>query len=237
MTVPKAKRKATQRRDGREIGEKILLLESPLDQNRDPTQRRGQGQAMSEVMKAWGCSDLFEYEGGVINAEALIDHLKRVSKKVGLVHLVGHGESRGRPRFLLVPSASRYPQWLDLSRQGDRRILRPLKGRVLMFSCCDLGKETCASSMKRLLSEAGLKALIAYRKAITDDQATFVDSLFYYAWVQWRRLRLEEPPWKDPSALAERVKWALVSYGLHTDKDPLFVTYLPSDSEGVETIL
>ncbi len=32
---------------------------------------------MSEIMKAWGCSDPFEYEGGIINAGALMDHLKR----------------------------------------------------------------------------------------------------------------------------------------------------------------
>ncbi len=63
-----------------------------------------------------------------------------------------------------------------------------------MFSCCELGKDGAASAMKQLLLEVGLRAVIAYRTTITDDEATFVDSLFYYTWVQWDRLRLEEPP-------------------------------------------
>ena len=91
--------------------------------------------------------------------------------------------------------------------------------------------------MKRLLSETGLKAIIAYTRKIEDDQAVFVDSLFYYAWTKASRLRLEYPPWQDPSVLAERVKWALINYGLHTDRDPLFMTFIPSDTRyGVDTI-
>lgn len=156
-------------RDLKRAPDRVLLLESRLD--RQLRSRRIYGPMMKQWLEAYdGVEVLYEK---VHTCEDFRLFLRQEGRKPGtrFIHYLGHGENFGAREACLKLTFEN----LDLMQEAD--IFTGLEGKVILFSCCEIGVNTRALQHIRDVSRAS--AVIAYRTDVVDAYTNLTEALLY----------------------------------------------------------
>lgn len=154
----------------RRAPDRVLILESRLDRT-----LRSEKRIYGPMMKQW----LEAYENVDVLYEKVhtIEDMKRFLRHEGrqpgtrFIHYIGHGENLGGKRACLRFTFER----LDLVR--DAELFAGLDGKVLLFSCCEVGSNLGA--IEHIKEASNASAIIAYRTAVRDHYTNLVEVLLY----------------------------------------------------------
>lgn len=176
--------------------ESFLMLETRLDRNLRST--RGQGNFIREHLAAYGARLLYER---VHSKEDLRRFLRTEGRRgsVRMIHFTGHGHGQEGTISLTFE---------DLKLTDNLDLFRGLKGKVVLFSSCEIGR--LSKVMKALVRAGQLAGVIGYRAEVNDTYANLADAMIY------DRLLLSSDP---PRKIVREVNAALRA--LHkNDHDP-----------------
>lgn len=183
----------------------VLLLEARLD--RPLRSHRHQGTFMKEFLEPLGRRVLYEKVHTKEDLKRFLAIARR-DPTIPYVHYVGHGEFRGEAKLKLTFER------VDLRKDAD--IFSDLGGKVLIFSCCTVGRDRAA--MRHLLKVSKARAIICYDKDIDDAYAFVTEALLYNRMFDTLR---------RPSEVVSAVKRALRSlrvtreYGQRETRSPV----------------
>lgn len=149
--------------------DRALILETRLD--RSLRSSRIYGPMMQQWLWAFGIEALYER---VHTIEDIRRFLKQEGRNVATryVHVMGHGtDQRGAGRATLHLTFEPLPL-------GDNaEIFEGLDGKVLLFSCCEIGANRRV--LERIKRASGASAVIAYRVAVNDWYTNIAEALLY----------------------------------------------------------
>lgn len=144
----------------------------------------------------------------------LLGFLKRAArqKTTRFVHIMAHGL---RPAGDLGTSLQLTLEKVDLLE--DAKLFSGLDGKILIFSCCNVGAD--AKAMKAVKEASGAAAIIAYRVPVEDSYTNLHETLIYDRLLNTTRL---------PETVAKDVSKALYDLGVrpadvHVKKSALVV--------------
>lgn len=149
--------------------DRVLLLETRLDRNLKSD--RSYGPMMKQWLSAYEIDVLYER---VHTVESLRRFLQREGARVEtrFIHIMGHGtDEPGEGTATLNLTFEN----LDLVKRAD--VFEGLKGKVIIFSCCEIGGDR--SAMEAIKKASSAKAIIAYRKWVYDSQTNLCEVLLY----------------------------------------------------------
>jgi hypothetical protein len=149
--------------------DRVLILEGRLD--RSLRSRRHLAPMLRRWLSAYGVEVLHER---VHTAEALRQFLAREGRNVRtrFVHVISHAAPRERdenPELHLTFEA------VDLLEDAD--LFQGLAGKILIFSCCDVGGD--ARCMRTIKSRSEAAAVIGYRVSVEDSYTNLHEALLY----------------------------------------------------------
>lgn len=175
--------------------DRVLVLEARLDNDiRSP---RSYARMIVRWLSAYGVA---VYHERVHTRDDLGYFLKRAARQdaTRFIEIIAHGaepeEDLGYRLKLTFES-------VDL--REDAGLFAGLNGKVILFSCCNLGSDRIA--MERIKEASGATAVIAYRVPVEDYYANLHDALIYD-----RLLTTHQ----TPRVAAEKVAEALYGLGL-----------------------
>ena len=145
--------------------ETFLMLEARLD--RSLRSGRGQGAFIKELVGAYGAKLLYER---VHTREDLRIFLQTEGRRpsVRLIHFTGHGHGENGTISLTFE---------DVKLDDAVPLFKGLKGKVVLFSSCEIG--SLGQVMRKLVREAELAGIIAYRTEVHDTYANLADAMIY----------------------------------------------------------
>lgn len=181
---------------------KVLLLEAQLD--KDISSLRSQ----KEFMRLLGTA--YESEKVTVVAKevhSLLDlryflDLARGDRGFVLIHFVGHGEfTPGRTIVELTNGDE-----IDLSSRQGLSVFRDLQNKVILLSCCGIGKDQ--KTLDKLREVSAALAVFAYAVNVYDYQAFLVDAIMYHLLlghvpVSEKRMDLESIGYRVQNAIEE----------------------------------
>lgn len=150
--------------------DRALILETRLERN---LLRNGRvyGPMMQQWLSALDVETLYERVHTVDDVRGfLAKEGKNVSTR--FVHFMGHGADdcgAGKARLCLTFAD------LDLDKQRD--VFAGLTGKIIVFSCCDVGAD--ATAMRAVKEASGAAAVIAYRKGVRDWYTNLAEGMLY----------------------------------------------------------
>ncbi len=146
--------------------ETFLMLETRLD--RSLRSDRGQGGFIYELVTTYGIRLLYER---VHNRESLAHFLAAEGRNpsVRLIHFSGHGHGKAGTISLTFE---------DLVLEDSLDLFMGLKGKLILFSSCEIGR--LEKTMSRIVKEAQLAGIIAYRAEVTDTFANLAETMIYH---------------------------------------------------------
>jgi len=99
--------------------------------------------------------------------------LRREGRKPGtrFIHYMGHGNNWGGKRAELELTFEK----LDLLKESD--VFEGLNGKILLFSCCEVGSNTKVLETIKQVSNASI--VIAYRNAVSDHFTNLAEAFLY----------------------------------------------------------
>lgn len=192
--------------------DRVLILETRLDRN------LRSARAYGRMMQQW----LSAYSTHGNRAEALyervhtVDGLRRFLQREGknaatrFVHIMAHG-SRDR-RALIHLTFDK----LDLVEQAD--VFKGLHGKVLIFSCCDVGADPQA--MRAVKTASGAAAVIGYRLSVYDSYTNMAEVMLYD-----RLLETRVSPQRAVSEVAHLLRELGIRATDHAVRKPVLVCY------------
>lgn len=184
----------------RRAPDRVLILESRLDRTLR-SGRRTYGPMMKQWLEAYENVDVL-YEK-VHTIEDMKRFLRHEGRQAGtrFIHYIGHGENLGGKRACLRFTFER----LDLFEES--KLFAGLDGKVLLFSCCEVGGNLKA--LEHIKEASNASAIIAYRTAVRDHYTNLVEVLLYeriFAGVK-------------PAAAAEQVSESLHLMGVRNERE------------------
>lgn len=115
---------------------------------------------------------------------------------------------------------------INLADRAGRHLFRGLHGKVLLFSCCEVGDND--ELMRALLKASGAKALFSYTDNVTDSQALIIEALFYHLAHRDLGKRDLAPTLER---IGEQLRFALHFLGIDRNRNslttPLLLAYFP----------
>ena len=152
--------------------DRVLILETRLDRNLKKS-KRIYGPMMQQWLQAMHVDALYER---VHTMDDVKKFLQAEGKNVAtrIVHFMGHGKKdHGRGMASLHLTF----EWIDLGDPDHLEIFRGLNGKVLIFSCCQVGAD--AEAMLAVKKISGAAAVIAYRKEVDDWYTNVAEGMLY----------------------------------------------------------
>lgn len=148
--------------------DRALILETRLDRNL--RSGRVYGPMMQQWLSAYGVDTLYEH---VHTIEDMRRFLCQEGKNVAtrFIHIMGHGTDAGGSSATLHLTF----EDLDLVERAD--VFEKLEGKVLIFSCCELGANLPVLQLVKDVS--GAAGVIAYRKEVQDWYTNLAEVLLY----------------------------------------------------------
>ncbi len=145
--------------------DKFLMLESRLD--RSLRSSRGQGSYIKELLSAYGSTLLYER---VHTKEDLRRFLQREGRQpnVRMIHFAGHGHGEQATISLTFEDVP----LLDLEP-----LFKGLKGKVVLFSSCEIGSRK--KIMSRLVERCELAGIVAYATEVEDSFSNLAEGMIY----------------------------------------------------------
>lgn len=184
--------------------DRVLLLETRL--GRSLKSKRTYGPMMQRWLDAYGVDVLYERVHTVV---AMRGFLRSEGKNIAtrFIHVMGHGtdeKGRGTATFHLTFDK------LDLVKQAD--VFKGLRGKIIIFSCCEIGKDR--KVLETIKKASGAKAIIAYRNDVSDTDTNLCEVLLYDRLIETRM---------SPKKVVESVMRALDGLGIRGKKKPKLV--------------
>lgn len=190
----------------RRAPDRVLILETRLDRTLR-SERRNYGPMMKQWLEAYENVDVL-YEK-VHTIEDMKRFLRHEGRQAGtrFIHYIGHGESSGGNQACLRFTFER----LDLFRESA--LFAGLDGKVLLFSCCEVGGNLRA--MEHIKEVSNASAVISYRTAVRDQYTNLVEVLLYERIFAGMK----------PAAAAAQVAESLHALGVRNEREkkPLLV--------------
>jgi hypothetical protein len=150
--------------------DRVLILETRLDP-RTLRSNRTYGPMMQQWLSAYDVVALYER---VHTVESLRRFIRREGKNVAtrFIQIIGHGTHMpGRVTATFNMTFGK----LDLVKQAD--VFEGLDGKILIFSCCEVGGNIRA--MEAIKEASGAAAIIGYRRWIYDWHSNICEVLLY----------------------------------------------------------
>jgi len=200
---------------------RVLLLETQLPARLAASTRR-QIPFMQELLRPFkGLELISERVHSRTDLRKFLD-LARRDTRIRVVHIVSHGEySPKRPVIVLTGDEK-----INLGDSDGRRLFHDLRGKVILFSCCEVGDND--ELMYSLLKTSNAKAIFAYTDTVTDAQALIIEALFYHL---VRRDLGKRDLARTLERIHEQLKFTLHFLGIDGNRDalttPLLTAYLP----------
>lgn len=149
--------------------DRVLILETRLD--RSFQSDRTYGPMMQQWLAAYDVQTLYEQ---VHTKETIERFLRREGRHVAtrFIHIMGHGTStrrNGKAKLHLTFGK------LDLAEDAD--IFAGLDGKVIIFSCCEVGADLRA--MEAVKEASGAAAVIGYRVVVEDWYTNLSEVILY----------------------------------------------------------
>ena len=157
--------------------DKVLILEARLDRNLKS--RRLYGDMFRQWLSAYNVETLYER---VHTVEDVRRFLAREGRDVStlVIHVMCHGEDLpGRRRARLCLTLYK----LDLVK--DKNVFENLEGKIVIFSCCEIGDDIKAMEEIKQISQAS--AIISYRKSVLDSYTNLTEVLLYDRLINTRK--------------------------------------------------
>jgi hypothetical protein len=175
-----------------------LILETRLD--RSLRSERTYAEMMHRWLRAYGIEALVER---VHTLDSLRRFLRREGRNVAtrFIHIIGHGTDDPGKR-----SVSLYLTFERVDLVENVEIFAGLEGKVLIFSCCQIGADRAA--MEEIKRVSGAAAVIAYRVTVSDWYTNLVEALIYDRLVNTRL---------SPQAAVGKIAGALDGLGVRVD--------------------
>lgn len=177
--------------------DEALILETRLD--RSLRSDRTYGPMLQQWFSAFDVVALWEK---VHTVEDMRRFLQREGRNVRtrFIHINGHGtdeEGKGTAKIHLTFES------LDLSKPDHLKVFEGLRGKVIVFSCCQIGADTLV--LERIKETSKAAAVIAYRKNVDDWYTNVVEALLYERLIKSRM---------KPQMIVEKVAAALTNLGI-----------------------
>jgi hypothetical protein len=195
VVTDSGKRLVVSARRLRHSPDRVLILETRLDP-RTLRSNRTYGPMIQQWLTAYDIVALYER---VHTVESLRRFLRREGANVAtrFIQIIGHGTHRpGRTTTFNMTFGK-----LDLVKQAD--VFKGLDGKIIIFSCCDVGGNSAA--MEAIKKASGAAAIIAYRRWIYDWHSNICEVLLYDRLIETR---------KSPRKIVESVNYALEELGI-----------------------
>ena len=168
-----AKAKRSRKAARRKTKIRVLLLETQLPARLTSSTRR-QIPFMEELLRPFAGLELISERVHSRSDLKKFLNVARRNPRIRVVHLVSHGEySPKRPVIVLTGEEK-----INLADREGRNLFRGLHGKVLLFSCCEVGGND--ELMRALLKVSRAKAIFSYTDTVTDRQALITEALFYH---------------------------------------------------------
>ncbi len=149
--------------------DRVLILEGRLDRNLKSG--RTYGPMMQQWLSAYGVEALYER----VHTKADLNHfLRKEGKNVAtrFVHIMSHGSMSAGKR-----SAQIELTFDDINLAEHASVFKGLSGKVIIFSCCDIGADEQA--MIEVKKASGARAVIGYRKEVEDAYTNLAEVMIY----------------------------------------------------------
>ena len=152
----------------------VLLLETALDKN--PVSSRTQIDFMREFFRNYDVNLAARQIHSRDDLEFFLNWAK-TRPYVKIVHFVGHGSgSPGEARLRLTNGKS-----IDLSRKRDRDLFSALRSKIILLSCCNVGRDE--QIIQRLAKTSGATAIFSYTEEVNDQQCFLIEAMFYHIYL------------------------------------------------------
>ncbi len=191
--------------------DRVLILETRLDP-RSLRSTRTYGPMIQQWLSAYDVVALYER---VHTVESLRRFLRREGKNVAtrFIQIIGHGTHQpGRVTATFNLTFGK----LDLLKNAD--VFKGLDGKILIFSCCEVGGNSRA--MEAVKEASGAAAVIAYRRWVYDWHSNICEVLLYDRLIETR---------KSPRKVVKAVNDALEDLGIRVgpegSKKPVLLCY------------
>lgn len=169
----------------------VLILESRLDRSLRST--RTYGEMMIQALHAYDIEAVYEKVHTKDGLGRFIKEETRRSKSLRIIHIISHGKSSRDKKNTELHLTF---ETVDLGKNLD--IFDGLKGKIVIFSSCEIGYDTAL--LTKLVKRSKARAIFAYNKEVEDWYTNIVEFLVYD--------RLFNTPW-SPRKIAEKVDLAL----------------------------
>lgn len=206
VTDSRQRRQVHPRHIKKESPDRILFLEGRLDRNL--RSRRSFGDVFKKLVACYGSELLHEK---VHTKEDLRAFLRREGRQPDFryIHLMAHGEdTKGKGRVKLCLTHEKF----DLVDNQD--IFADLRGKIIIFSSCELGND--APAMEAIRDASGAAAVIAYRCVIDDYYTNIAELLLYHELIENRR-----SPAKAVALVREMLRVGGIKISEHKTRAPV----------------
>lgn len=149
--------------------DRALILETRLDRNLKSG--RIYGPMMQQWLSALNIEALYER---VHTVEAMRRFLQQEGKNAAtrFVHIIGHGSDDPG-----IGTATLYLTFERLSLGKDADVFKGLDGKIIIFSCCEIGADHRV--LETIKQASGAAGVIAYRVAVNDWYTNVAEGLLY----------------------------------------------------------
>lgn len=146
-----------------------LILETRLDRNL--RSNRTYGPMMQQLLYAFDVEALYER---VHTADSMRRFLRQEGKNPAtrFVHVMSHGTVGPKPGSAMLHLTF---DDLDLVKQAD--VFKDLQDKILLFSCCQIGRDR--EVLEIIKDVSGAAAVISYRVDVNDWYTNLAEALLY----------------------------------------------------------
>ncbi len=154
---------------------RVLILEGRLDRSLSKAERI-YGEMWQRWLEAYDAEVLYERVHSKVDLRRFLRREGR-DARTRIVHIISHGKAEDRGRRIVLRLTH---ETVDLA--ADKEIFQGLRGKILLFSSCDVGANE--SLLRGLKAESGAGAIIAYRKGVFDASSNVAEVLMYQCFLE-----------------------------------------------------
>ena len=149
--------------------DRVLILEGRLDKRL--TSKRIYGPMFQQLLYSYNTTALYERVHSIVD---LKNFIKQEGRKVEtrIIHIMCHGENAPQKNTAYLRLTH---EKLDLNQ--NLNIFEGLNGKVLIFSCCEIGNNL--NIMQAIKDVSNAIAVIGYRKEVYDTFTNIAEILLY----------------------------------------------------------
>lgn len=190
--------------------DRVLILEGRLDKNL--RSNRSYGPTFQSLLSAYSVEALYEK---IHTRHDLQAFLKREGRKpeFRVIHLMCHGIDQAKAGSVLLQLTH---EKFDLVEHKD--LFHGLKGKVLIFSSCEIGKDAVA--MQLIKEESQAAAVIAYTRMVDDYYTNIAEQLLYH-----QLFENQASPAKAVEAVREMLRIGKVRISEHITRAPVIACF------------